>query len=115
MNPVLLSAFFDATSGFRWVITEARRFPDVSVVKILPAISGDMGDAGLVPESIPGSGRFPWGKEWQPTPVLLPRKSHEQRSLMGCSLWGHKESDITERLSLPTHIRSKIPKKLLKQ
>ena len=115
MNPVLLSGFFNATSGFRWVITEARRFPDVSVVKILPAISGDTGDAGLVPESIPGSGRFPWGREWQPTPVFLPGKSHEQRSLMGCSPWGHKESDITERLSLPTHIRSKIPKKLLKQ
>ena len=33
-----------------------------------------------------------------PTPVLLPGKSHGWRSLMGCSPWGHKESDTTERL-----------------
>ena len=28
-------------------------------------------------------------KHWHPTPVLLPRKSHGQRSLVGCSPWGH--------------------------
>ena len=33
-----------------------------------------------------------------PTPVLLPGKSHGQRSLIGCSPWGCKESDMTERL-----------------
>ena len=33
-----------------------------------------------------------------PTPVLLPGKSHGQRSLVGCSPWGRKESDTTERL-----------------
>ena len=33
-----------------------------------------------------------------PTPVLLPGKSHGWRSLVGCSPWGHKESDMTERL-----------------
>ena len=32
-------------------------------------------------------------KQWQPTPVLLPGKSHRQRSLVGCSPWGHEESD----------------------
>ena len=32
----------------------------------------------------------------QPTPVFLPGKSHEQRSLVGYSSWGHKESDMTE-------------------
>ena len=31
-------------------------------------------------------------------PVLLPGKSHGQRSLVGCSPWGHEESDMTERL-----------------
>ena len=35
---------------------------------------------------------------WQPTPVLLPGNSHGQRSLVGYSLWGHKESDTTEWL-----------------
>ena len=36
--------------------------------------------------------------QWHPTPVLLPGKSHGQRSLVGCSPWGPKESDMTERL-----------------
>ena len=37
-------------------------------------------------------------RQWYPTPVLLPGKSHGQRSLVGCSRWGCKESDMTERL-----------------
>ena len=37
--------------------------------------------------------------KWQPTPVLLPGKSHGQRSLVGYTPWGHKESDMTERLT----------------
>ena len=36
--------------------------------------------------------------QWHPTPVLLPRKSHGWRSLIGCSPWGHWGSDTTERL-----------------
>ena len=39
-----------------------------------------------------------WRRKWQCTPVLLPGKSHGQRSLVGPSPWGHKESDTTERL-----------------
>ena len=35
-------------------------------------------------------------RQWQPTPVLLPGKSHGRRSLVGCSPWGHEESDTTE-------------------
>ena len=37
-------------------------------------------------------------RQWHPTSVLLPGKSHGQRSLVGCSPRGHKESDRTERL-----------------
>ena len=37
-------------------------------------------------------------RQWHPTPVLLPGKSHGRRSLGGCSPWGHEESDTTERL-----------------
>ena len=48
------------------------------------------------PGSNPGSGRFPCRREWLPTPVFLPGKTHEQRSLVGYSPWGHKESDRTE-------------------
>ena len=39
-----------------------------------------------------------WRRKQQPTPVLLPGKSHGWRSLVGYSPWGRKESDMTERL-----------------
>ena len=39
----------------------------------------------------------PWRRKWQPTPVFLPGKSHEQRSLAGYSPQGHRESDTTEQ------------------
>ena len=39
-----------------------------------------------------------WRRQWQPTPVLLPGKSHGWRSLVGCSPWGCYQSDTTERL-----------------
>ena len=39
-----------------------------------------------------------WRRRWHPTPVLLPGESHGQRSLVGFSPWGRKESDMTERL-----------------
>ena len=35
-------------------------------------------------------------RQWHPTPVLLPGRSHGQRSLVGCSPWGRDESDTTE-------------------
>ena len=37
-------------------------------------------------------------RQWHPTPVLLPGKSHGWRSLVGCSPWGREESDTTEWL-----------------
>ena len=37
-------------------------------------------------------------RQWHPTPVLLPGKSHGRRSLVDCSPWGREESDMTERL-----------------
>ena len=37
-------------------------------------------------------------RQWHPTPVLLPGKSHGRRSLVGCSPWGRCESDTTEQL-----------------
>ena len=60
------------------------------MVKNLPANAGATGDMGLIPGS------------WQPTPVFLPGKSQEQTSLAGYSPWDHKESDMTERLSMQT-------------
>ena len=52
-----------------------------------------------------------WRRQWHPTPLLLPGKSHGRRSLVGCSPWGHWESDTTKRLhfhfSPVTHWRRK--------
>ena len=39
-------------------------------------------------------------RKWQPTPEFLPGKFHGQRSLGNYSPWGHKRSDMTERLTL---------------
>ena len=67
----------------------------------MPSISG-----GWMVKNIPanaGDARFnpcvekvPWRRKWQPTLVFLPAKSHGQRSPLGYSPWGCKESDITE-------------------
>ena len=38
----------------------------------------------------------PWRRKWQPSPVFLPGESQGQGSLVGCCLWGHIESDMTE-------------------
>ena len=46
----------------------------------------NVGYAGL----IPGLGKILWRRKWQPTPVILPEKFHEERSLVGYSPWGHK-------------------------
>ena len=46
--------------------------------------------------SLPSS--FFQRRQWHPTPVLLPGKSHGRRSLVGCSPWGRQELDTTERL-----------------
>ena len=61
--------------------------------------AGDAGDMG----SIPGSGTIPWRRAWQPTPVILLRKSHGQSSLAGCGPWGREELDTTE-VTEHTHV-----------
>ena len=43
-----------------------------------------------------------WRRKWKPTLVLLPGKSHGQRSLVGCSPWSCKESDKSEQLHFHT-------------
>ena len=44
---------------------------------------------------------------WQPTPALLPGKSRGQRSLVGYSPWGCKESDKTEWLDFKQDLDTK--------
>ena len=58
--------------------------------------AGDTGNVAL----IPGLDRSLGGREWQPTPVFLPKKkSHGQRSLAGYSPKCLKESHVTEQLN----------------
>ena len=40
--------------------------------------------------------KIPWRRTWQPIPLLLTGKSHEERSLVGYSPWDCKELDMTE-------------------
>ena len=64
----------------------------VLVVKNLPASAGDVRDTG----SIPGSGKSPEGGHGNSLQLFLPGESHGQRSLVGYSPQGHKESDMTK-------------------
>ena len=56
----------------------------------------------------PWVGKIPWRKTWQPTPVFLLENPHGQRSLVGYSPWGLKESNTNEKLSTAQHrVRNK--------
>ena len=66
--------------------------------------ASNAGDLGLIPGGGGGVGghnvKISWRREWPPTPVFLPGKSNGQRSLVGYGLWGRKESDMIEQLTL---------------
>ena len=53
-----------------------------------PANAGDIRDD-------PWVGEIPWRRAWEPIPVFLPGESQGQRTPVGYSPWGHKESDVT--------------------
>ena len=72
-------------------------FPSGSEVKKPPAIL----EAQEI--QVQSLGREDPLRKWQPNPVFLPGESHEQRSLVCYSSWGHKELDKTKRLNTHTH------------
>ena len=52
------------------------------------------------PGLIPGLGRSPWRRIWDPTPIFLPGESHGQESLTQATVCGvEKESDMTHELT----------------
>ena len=63
------------------------------MVKNLPAMRQI--ESGFYPWVV----NIPWRREWQPTLVFLPEKSHGQRRLAGYSPRGHKDLDTTEQLT----------------
>ena len=77
--------------GYHKARQTRRVFPAGSVVKNPPTNAGDARDAG----SIPGSGNCS-EKEMATHSSILAWEIHGQRSLVGYSPWGHKESDMTE-------------------
>ena len=72
-------------------------FPGSAVVKNPPTNARDTSDLGSIPDQ-----ENTLEEEMATTLVFLPGKPHEQRSLEGYGLWGHKESDTTEQLSMLT-------------
>ena len=61
------------------------------IVKNLPAVQETQVDTWV--------GTISWRREWLPIPVFLPGEFHGQKSLVGYSLWDHKESDTIEPLT----------------
>ena len=78
---------------------ETLGFPDGSSGKESACSAKDTGDLGSIPrlERSPGEGNG------NPLQYFLPEKSHEQKSLEGCSPKGLKESDTAELLNTHTH------------
>ena len=63
------------------------------MAQMIKHLAYNAGDLGSIP------GKILWRGKWQPTPVLLLGKSHGQRSMVGYSPQGRKESDTTEQLN----------------
>ena len=84
--------------------TEPEVGTTLSVSHRAPRIDYSVQKPGEAPSELPGGAnpahiwvrKIPRRMKWQITPVFLPEKSHGQRSLVGYSPWGRKESDTTE-------------------
>ena len=87
---------------------KSRDFPSDSVAK--PPHS-ECREPELSPRSaaIKSSHATTWRRKWQPTPVCWPGESHGQRSLVGYSPGGHRESDTPERLKEKKMLQLKTP------
>ena len=105
INPKQLLAFLSATTVICSHQTRRHPFLTSSCTTILhPRFGGLDGKESTCsvgdPGSVPGSGRSSGEGNGCPTPVFLPGESHRQRNLVGYSPWGHRESDMTKRLTL---------------
>ena len=75
------------------LMVNERVFQVAQWVKNLPTNAGHVRDNGFNPWVT----KIPWRRKWQLTPVFLPGEFHGERSLVGCSPWGHKELDTIEQ------------------
>ena len=89
--------FFAACHGFNKTVWQfPMGFPGGASGKEPPAKAGDQRDAGW----IPGLGRSPGGGHGNPLQYFCLENPRGQRSLVGYSPWGHKQSDMAEQLTL---------------
>ena len=110
---VCLSSLLSGSLSILLALSQGRALEELSLPAILvpcpqlPALfpAGSRGSDGRVHLQCrrrgfdPWVGKISWRRKWYPSPVFLPGESHGQRSLVGCSTWGCKESDTTERLN----------------
>ena len=85
-------------------------------------MSGSFPDGSVIKESTsqckrhrkwefsPWVRKVPWRRKWQPTPILLPGKSHGQRCMVGYNPWGYKELDMTKWSALGFSLEGMILK-----
>ena len=84
---------------------------EIDVFLALSCFFHDPADVGnLISAFVPLFGKILWRRKWQPTPVLLPGKSYGQRSVVGYSPWGRKESDATKHLQFTSLCSSAFSK-----
>ena len=99
-NPRNQRGWFKATTEQKTevkLISKETVFWPIKIFLILQAISGYHWSCRYG-QKLWGSSTSGRRRQWHPTPVLLPGKSHGWRSLVGCSPWGREESDRTEHL-----------------
>ena len=89
-----------------WCAYEKKRHWDFPGGSDSKASACNVGDPGFDP----WVRKITWRRKWQPTPVLLPGKSHGGKNLVGYSPWGHKELDMTEWLHFHFHPHPKLIK-----
>ena len=88
------------TPGSHWSFTVSivLPFPECHIVGIIQYVAFSEWLLSVSSVYLSFTHAFSRRRQWHPTPVLLPGKSHEWRNLVGCSPWGHEESDTTEQL-----------------
>ena len=99
----ILDFSFEGTS-FKGIWSTGGASQVVLVVKNPSVKAGNMRDVG----SISWVRKIPCSRAWKSTPVFLPGESQGQRSLVGYSPWGRKESDTTEWIILCFIVYSKL-------
>ena len=83
---------------FYWLKNSWSTKGQIASLLIADVLKSTSQDTDGEPSLIKVTCSIEWRRQWHPTPVLLPGKSHGQRNLVGCNPWGREESDTIERL-----------------